>query len=282
LAAHDGPRVLILGNSLTADGLKHPDLEGELARVVSGDVATMQVTLNASQYREWHYLFQHYFVENGACPDYLVLNFNAYRNLDDDNRVMTIPRLASFTRWRDTPALFRDDIRSFEERCEFLQSRLFASFASRSRVRKALHMKLIPGYSAGAERVNAAINQHAGDDEEPLAASSGSDSSYERLEGLLRLADRHNVRVIAVSMPVRDGRRLDPALAELLEKRRGVAIDLARAPGIESRHFRDHAHLNPTGAARFTPLYARELGRAIGAMEPNSQRTARHAERLMR
>src|SRR5687768_16700153 len=165
LAAHDGPRVLILGNSLTAGGLEHPELEEALSRIVPGELAIEQVTLNASQYREWHYLFQHFFVENGACPDYLVLNFNAHRNLDDENRLLTVPRLASYTRWQDTPALFRDDILSFEDRFEFLQSRLFASFASRSRVRKAVHLAMIPGYSDGAERVSAALNHRPGGDE---------------------------------------------------------------------------------------------------------------------
>lgn len=283
LSQRDATRVVILGNSLTADGLERQVLEQELARAIPGELALEQVTLNASQYREWHYLFQNGFLRQGARPDYLVLNFNAHRNLDDGNRELSLGRLANFTRWSDLPELFQSDVRSLEQRCEFVQSKLSASFASRSRVRKALHLKLIPGYAEGAARVNAALQASAEPAKHVPGNMPGNEAApapaYQRLIALLDLAEKNNVRVIVVGMPVREDAVLDRGLRELLASRGGAAIDLSRAPGVSAGHFRDHAHLNPAGARAFTPVYARRLGAAIVSCQRLASREATTGEK---
>ncbi|HKP72947.1 MAG TPA: hypothetical protein VJT82_08420, partial [Pyrinomonadaceae bacterium] len=252
LSQGEGLRVLFIGNSMTRYGVEPEIVERE---ITAQGVAPLRVELvfpDATALPDWYYAFQHYFTAPGHAPDVLVVCFA--RNDLQDNLPVQSWRLAQYyTGLRDVPEVFREDLRDFDSRSEFVLSDISAAFANRTRVRERALDLLIPGYRETAQQINR--TQQATKEKLPHPPPP----TYQRLARLGRLAESRGVKVILVAMPEREDYELDPRLQTAVEAAGMTLLDSRAGHGLRPDSYVDEMHLGAGGAVIYSHFLARRL-----------------------
>jgi hypothetical protein len=217
-----------------------------------GPLRVGRVFPDATALPDWYYAFKHYFVDTNRLPDVLIVCFAA-KDLEDDHPLEPARLAHHYTATRDIPELFSQDLHDFEGRAEFLISDLFSSYANRTRVRTRVLDNLIPYYRESVQDMNRTLRATKKSD------TGAAAPTYERLERLMTLAHKHNVRVIFVAMPLREEYKLDPQIQRTVEAAGMSFFDFRSVDGIDSVSFIDEMHLTSGGAAVYSHFLARQL-----------------------
>lgn len=253
MAEGEGTRVLFISNSMLRYGIDPTIFEKEMESQRLGPLRVGRVFPDATALPDWYYAFKHYFVETNRLPDVLIVCFAA-KDLEDDHPLEPARLAHHYTATRDIPELFSQDLHDFEGRAEFLLSDLSSSYANRTRVRTRVLDNLIPYYRESVQDMNRTLR--AAKKSEPAAAAA---PTYERLERLMTLAHKHNVRVIFVAMPLREEYALDPQIQRTVEAAGMSFFDFRSVDGIDRVSFVDEMHLTTGGAAVYSHFLARQL-----------------------
>lgn len=252
LAGGEGLRVLFIGNSMTRYGVEPEIVEREMSAHGVAPLRIERVFPDASALPDWYYAFKRYFDAPQRAPDVLVVCFAA-TDLQDSQPIHSWRLAQYYTTLADLPELFREDIRDFDARAEFLLSDASAAFANRTRVRERALDILIPGYRETAQQINRTQQTQTG---EKLARTQ---PTYRRLARLGQLAESRGVRVILVAMPERVDYELDPGLQAAVEAARMTFLDSRAGHGLEPDSYVDEMHLGEGGARIYSEFLARQL-----------------------
>jgi hypothetical protein len=256
LAQQPPPRVLILGNSLTAHGIDTPQFAGEMRRLRPTGLSHTIVTLNGAELTEWRWLAQSRFISPGRSPEVVVINTSA-RGLSDDRPVDHRRLALHFDAWQ-RPLVPAADLPQFDRQCEFALSRASLLFNRAQLLGTQLKQRVVPHYQQGVAWTNAATAS-AADAERPDVKPL----QFGRLQRLASLAKEHDMRLIVCLMPRREPDPISPELWAALRASAVELIDLREAGPLQPGDFLDNAHLGRGGAKKFTPRYAAELARRL-------------------
>lgn len=250
-------RVLFLGNSMTRYGVNPSVFEDEMRAHGVGPLRVARVFPDATSVTDWYYAFKHYFIDAGHPPDVLIVGF-AGGDLQVEHAVEPARLARYYSSARDIPEVFKEDVRDFDGRFEFLLADVSSSFANRTRVRTRVLDSLIPNYRDSAQQLNRAMKMT------DKKNSSNQQPTYRRLEQFINLAKQHGVKVIFVAMPIREPYDLDAQLREKIEAGGMMLLDCRAIEGLGPNDYADELHLNPDGAT----LYSRFLARQLAARFP--------------
>ncbi len=259
MTAKPGIRVLFLGNSQTRCGVDERVFASECDAEGTPRMSVARVFPDATSVVIWFYAFKRFFIDSGRIPDILVVNFSG-RHLQDPSAVNATVLGGFYARMDDMPEIFRNDIKEFGDRAEFLLAAWSSAFANRERVSPRVLDVLVPFYRSNSELVNKSIGGKA--------SRRSTAPTYGTLKRLLRLAAENNVKVIAVAMPLATKYSVDPQLKNVIEEAGMKFIDARKVDGLKPKLFPDGFHMNSEGAA----IYSRYLARTLAGPLKSIQR----------
>lgn len=249
MAAYDGPTVLILGNSISGEGID-PALLNEALQAAGSPARIWHQPADTTAMRDWTFELQNLFVARGAIPDVLVLPVGFERPLVRVN-ARTEDLYQSFLGKGDLSVLFElDAVEGLEERSGARLSRLSALYGFRGRVQKRILVALVPGY----EDMWGAIRRSAEQEDTELVTN---DAWAERMHDMTQ---ELGIDVIVVAMPsVALEGRLPPGDRELAERFGWTVLEPAADVAFDETERPDGFHLTEPARERFTTLLAPSL-----------------------
>jgi hypothetical protein len=202
-----------------------------------------------------------YFWEPGLHPDLLVLTYYEGNGLAD-SKPLDVGNLALFfTDSGDRPTLFKHDLKSLEQRAQYLISSKSESFAARDRIRDRA-LNFLPGYRPFAVATNSVNFQH---EQRRARAAEARRPTFESLRRLLADARTAGVRLCFVAFPTNPGARgpapypIEPQALKMIADAGMLHLDLRAVDWFSADMYKDNVHLNPRGQ----PVYARRLAREL-------------------
>lgn len=274
----DGPTVLVLGNSISGEGIAADRLQNALR---AADVAALVVhqPADTTVARDWYYELTNQFFAHGAVPDFVVLPVGDAHPLTRVNE-RTEDLLFSFLRWHDLPQLFRISEQAahdraiasgrdptprtelFEDRAGVALAKGLTLYGFRGRLQKRVLVTAVPRY----EELRLAMrdaNTSTATGEDAVSA----DPTWARL--LAEAARAAGTRVIVVAMPTEPIEGQLPAEDRALADENGWTVLEPAATVTWTREDRpDGLHLTPEARDRLTDLLAPALVDAIRAASP--------------
>lgn len=248
--------VLILGNSMSGDGIDADRLTTQLASAgVPVHIAHQPADTTVA--RDWFFEFENHFVARDAAPDVLVLPVGDTAPLRRVN-ARTEDLLFSFVRWSDLPLLVTvGDTEEFEDAAGTVFAKVSTLYGFRGRFQKRVLVAAVPRYESLREAMRGAGATLSGEDEISTAAVW--------VERLAASAADAGTEVIVVVMPTEPLAEGMPAEDLALAERLGWSVlapgaDAAWAPSDRP----DGLHLIPEAAERFTDLLATDLAPLLG------------------
>lgn len=238
--------VLLVGNSLTNNGVDESALEGSF-----GIQQVAKVTPDATSLWDWQCLLDNRVLERGVQFDTIVIGF-AWRQLSDQT-TPDASRLGAFycelSDIANPESIGLSDIAGVGE---FVAAKTLRLYAVRDTLRNRTLSVIIPGY----EEFTQQQNRRAGD---TGAGNGEAVYSFEVLRGMAERVEKSGARLVLVAMPVQDSYELDSGLLELARERRIALLDYRSLDDIDTHSFRDSMHLNERGQAVLTARLAADL-----------------------
>ena len=247
-AAGEGPSLLLIGNSLTNNGLTPP------AQLAGAPLRAAKVTPDATALWDWRCIVEYQVLDDPSRRfDVVAIGF-AWRQLSDQT-VGDASRLGTyFCSWPDAVRPSTIGL-THEQVGEFVAARVSRTYAIRDALRNALMGRLIPGYQIHTQEANA----RAGEQGAAESAAEARRRTYTALAGLAdRLAAR-NGRLVVMAMPVTTPYEIDPGLQALAQSGRLTLLDYRRVEGIGPDSFLDSMHLRPAGRDVLSVRFAADL-----------------------
>jgi hypothetical protein len=238
--------VLIVGNSLLADGIDRTDLK---QRMPGYHVALYP--FEATTYLDWYFGLRRLFAE-GSRPSLVVLSVSLRHVLSDSTNEESFARF--MMRIDDLMSVSRAAKLDMMSTSEYFFAHFSEWLATRAGIRNELLTKWLPGAQLLVERFwtrGSAV---------PVTAVH---LAVERLREMRDLCNAYGARFALLVPP--SPSVADPVRESVSEAAQvGVTVLLPYYPGEMPREaFRDGFHLNSQGAARFTERTAAELRRAF-------------------
>lgn len=248
MAAYDGPTVLILGNSISGEGID-PDLLNEALHDAGSPARIWHQPADTTAMRDWTFELQNLFVARGATPDVLVLPVGFERPLVRVN-ARTEDLYQSFLGPGDLRVLFElDGVDGLEDRTGARLSRMSALYGFRGRVQKRILVALVPGY----EDMWGAIRRSAEQEAELVT----NDAWVQRMHDMTQ---ELGIDVIVVAMPsVALEGRLPAGDRELADRFGWTVLEPAADVTFDETERPDGFHLTEPARERFTTLLAPSL-----------------------
>ncbi len=255
IADADTPTMLILGNSVSGDGVDPTLLATELADRGLPFAIAHQPADNTVM-RDWFYQLDNQFIRADAAPDVLLLPLGTIPPLTRLNE-RTEDLLFSFLRLADLPEfLQRADVYGFEERSGIVFGKLSALHAFRGRLQKRVLVELIPGY----ETLRMAMLEAGTTTDGEFVVRS--DKRWAKL--MARLTERADIRVVLALVPTEPlDRGLPSSDAKLAARLDWPVLDPGRDVTWDGEDRPDGLHLGPDARERYTRLLAAELAELL-------------------
>ena len=270
IRAFDGTTVLILGNSISGDGI-----DAEALQVALGNSALIvHQPADTTVMRDWYYELKNQFYMRQSVPDWVVLPVGDSHPLTRVNQ-RTEDLLHSFLSWSDLPSFFerseaggarqnseqgvveeprRGDV--FEGRLGLALAKASTLYGFRGRVQKRVLVTLSSGY----EELRYAMRT-AG-----VATDGTHEVSSDPLwaELFAELTASNSTRVIVVAMPTEPLESTLPDADAAIAAEHGWRVVAPGLSGVWSADDRpDGLHLSPDASARFTALFAAVLAEEL-------------------
>ena len=248
--------LLLLGNSLTNNGISPPVIQAALQ-----DVTIAKVTPDGTGLWDWQCLLDHQVVERREVQfDTVVIGFG-WHLLSDQTRNDPSRLGALYCRMSDLARAGAIGLETSGDIGEFMAANVLRTYALRDTLRNRFFQLLVPNYVQFTQANNAAraglAEPVAGEHHAPVEAEL--EYTYHTLAGLVDRLKSKGTRVIVVAMPVQSTYEIDPDLRELEASSALTLIDLRKVAGLDSSHYRDQMHLNPTGERILSKVLAAEL-----------------------
>lgn len=253
LRQHQGAKVLVMGNSLTRQAIDTPMLTAGLKASGRPNPGVFFFVPDGTNMRNWDYGLARYFLYPGALPDELFIGtglLHLHDTFGDASRLA-----GYYVDNADLARVWREDLLSWEEKCEFAMSRLSRVHASRRRIKPHVFGRLIPHYFDVEQWIN---TQRLGGDGD-VGSTSLQKPSLRHLAHLLEACRQRGIRVTFFSIPLPEHYEIAPATIAAVKAGGGIWLPLADMPGLSAADFPDGYHLNTRGAGQFTARLVESL-----------------------
>lgn len=253
-APADCLKVLIIGNSLSRDGIDQPLLKEGLKKLTGREIELAAMYPDGSNINQWFYGYRRYFEQTGAIPDVILLGTGRPHLLDSPAEP---DRLAAFyTSLQDLPFLLGHQAADIESTSKALLARSSMLFAHRGRVQPLVFYNLVPGYTETTEILST---------QRPSEASQASSSQVPQetcklFDALMADIQAYPIRSFVVTIPMTQTYTLPECIQATSRSRQTPVIHDGSAMNLDLSHFPDGYHLDKTGAAEFTTVLVRRLG----------------------
>ena len=240
-AATDRPTLLLLGNSLTNNGIA-----AEPLRAVHGNWSVTKITPDGTAFWSWKCILEHQVLDRDDLKlDTLVIGY-AWHLLSDQARAN--PSILGALFCDATDALEPEDngLHSIGDVSEFLLSANLRPYALRETLRNRGLAKVIPDYTRFTQLAN--VNRDAA----TQAEGSKQTFTYSRFKTLVGQLRARGTKIIIVAMPVRTPYDIDADLRALDAHGEIVLLDYRSTPGIDAHAFKDEMHLTVGGQTVLT------------------------------
>ncbi len=246
LRQHQGKTILVMGNSLTRQAVDTAMLtEGLKAKGVSNP-GLFLFTPDGTNIANWDYGLGRYFLHQNALPDEVMMGTGPLHLRDSFGDASRLA--AYYVDGVDLKRAWQEDLPEWEEKCEFLLSRLSVVHASRHRIKPHVFGRLIPHYFDIEQWINTqrdAARQRTG------KAPVGHES-HRHLATLLEACRQKGVKVRLFSIPLPEPYQTSAATLKAIQSGGAQWLSLSDIPGLSPAHFPDGYHLNADGAKIFT------------------------------
>lgn len=248
MRAHNGKKILFIGNSLTRCAIDPDIIRDAVVKNGARNPRLFFFYPDATSAANWDYGFRRYFLNAGCLPDEVFIGTGP-RHLAD-RYGGDAARLGAFYVPRDQVVrALTHDTPAYEQKGEFLLARLSILYASRSKVKPRILGPLIPDYFDMEQWVNTQRDSSARD------AALASDT-FEHLDALLALLKKKRIPAHVFTIPQPKPYALEPSALRVMSGRGTRLHELANVPGITPVRFKDGYHLDAEGAAIFSRALA--------------------------
>jgi hypothetical protein len=248
------PRILFLGNSLTRCGVDLEAFRAELRARGVPDAACEKVVPDGTGICEWYYYFKRHFADADETPDVVIVGFQGTA-ASDENLVRVEKLGQDVCTLRDVPELFTSDVEGFGDRVQFLLSYCFYSVGKQTNMQHRVLSLVVPNYIQETQELNRVVQSGR----RKGGPSAPPRSTYRRLDRLMDMLRRIDVRGVFVAMPGATEQTLDPLLVETVREGGMTLIDGRRIERLDAERFFDGVHMDPTAA----DMYSRFVARAV-------------------
>ncbi len=251
-AAGGPPSVLLLGNSLLLDGVNEPRLH----QLTSGTVRIYPIFLEGTGYHDWVYGLRRLF-RRGARPQFVVIGLEVNTSLENSVREEYGPMLLFDA--GDVLDAASDLKMDRTETSNLLLAHYSAFWSTRAIFRRRILRSMVPGFEGLFPVIRRAQSVPQGAELDTLAVP--------RLRNLRDLCEANGATLLLLIPPTPSSEGAVRGMASAARKagiQSLVPVDPATLP--ERCYQADAIHLNPEGAAIFTPALANDLSRAVGTM----------------
>jgi len=239
----------LLGNSLLLDGVD----EAQLQELTSGTLHVYPIFLEGTGYYDWLHGLRRLFRE-GARPQVVVVGLEVNTSLENSVREEYVPMLLFDA--RDVIAVASDLHLHRTETSSLLLAHYSAFWDTRSIPRRRILRRMVPEFDNLFPVIRKAQAV-------PRGVAFESEATP-RLRTLRELCGTHGAALILLIPPTPSS---ESAVREMTgaARKAGVEVLVPIEPTALSERFYqpDAIHLNPEGAALFTPALAADLSRTI-------------------
>jgi hypothetical protein len=260
LVSAPGTRIAFIGNSVT-DRIRVDDLSAEWRSLTGELLSAEKFVAYYSNLTTWYWMSDQYFWEPGLSPDLLVVTYYEGNGLADSDPLDVGNLALFFTDREDRPTLFKYDLKSLEQRADYLLSSKSEAFAARDRIRDRA-LNFLPGYRPFATTTNTLNFQY---EQRQARGTEARRPTYKSLQRLLADARAAGVRLCFVASPSKPRGTgpvryaIDPHSLKMIADAGMLHLDLRAIDGLSPDMYNDNVHLNPRGQ----PVYARRLAREL-------------------
>jgi hypothetical protein len=237
--------VLVAGNSLLLHGVDFPELQRELGP----EVELHRVVFEDTSYLDWFYGLNHIF-RQGARPDVVVLLLSPVQLTDDTTEGDYGAHM--LVDHRDILSYARDVGADRNRTSVLALDNLSFFFGTRTEVRTWILGKLLPDLPR--------LTRYFRGNSDAPAYSVPVEVATSRLARLRATCGRYGAAFVLTVPPTRTDSPADTRVVETAGASLGVPVLVPVDEGVlPQSDYADLVHLNPHGAARFTPLFAGRL-----------------------
>lgn len=253
-------RVLILGNSLSRDGLNQTVLRDGLQKLTGRQVELAAMYPDGSSVSQWFYGYRRYFSQAGAKPDLVFIGTARQHLLDARSEA---DRLAAFyTSYADMPLLLKQQHGDVEAISKALLARVSMLFAHRGRVQPLVFYNLVPGYTETTQNLSVHRSEAPGQSAESTVLAAPVNEPCWHFQELIKTIQADGATPIVVTIPMIKPYQLPASLVESAGAA-GVRVEsLGSTLEWSADRFPDGYHLAPAAGEEFTRMVVESLQKA--------------------
>jgi len=211
----------------------------------------------------WYWMSGQYFWDQGVTPDLVVLTYYEGNGLAD-SEVVDVGNLALFfTDGEDRASLFRYDLKTLEQRADYVLSSASEAFAARDRIRDRT-LNFVPGYRSFATETNMRNFEY---ERRRNLQTVRPTPTFHTLERFLADARRAGITLCFVAFPSRPTNGdavsyiIEPKALEMVARAGMLHLDMRRMDELPADMYKDNVHLNARGQPIYTRRFAQELSK---------------------
>lgn len=252
-------KVLILGNSLSRDGLNPKVLKEGLQKLTGREVELAAMYPDGSSVSQWFYGYRRYFSQAGAKPDLVFIGTARQHLLDARSEA---DRLAAFyTSYADMPLLLKRQHGDVEAISKALLARASVLFAHRGRVQPLVFYNLVPGYTETTQNLSVHRGETAIHEAEPsvsVPATPANEPCW-HFQELIKTLQADGATPVVVTIPMTQPYQLPDSLVQSASAAKVRVESLGSGLSWSADRFPDGYHLAPDAGEEFTRMLVESL-----------------------
>ncbi len=248
------PGLLILGNSLTNDGIDASQLQSGLNMQGLADSTIEKIVPDGTTIWSWTCILRNRIYELKNKPDTVLIGF-AWGQLADQSRLLPTSLGGFFCSYKDLIHITEQATMNSAQIGEFVTASTFRLFTHREAIRNKILSILIPHYMTSTQEINRRLRG-------TNSAASASDTTYRELSLTIEQLKSYGKDIVLMAMPVRNNPySLDPELLNTVKNKDITLLDYRNLDFITDDLFTDEMHLTKAGSALLTARLVDDLAK---------------------
>ncbi|MFT7619631.1 MAG: hypothetical protein ACI97A_003287 [Planctomycetota bacterium] len=257
-----GPKILILGNSLSLHGVSSEIMQTQMKADGIHDATVEFAVPVGTDSMDWLYLYRRYFLNPELIPDVVVIGYVRHHVVDlvPPKRIRRLGR--HFLDVVDAKKMFNDSVPKFETQVELLLSNLSAAYGDQPEYRDLALGEVLPNFSKSERRINKVLE----DKQIALVGDVTTGKKFEHIEDLAKILKATGTHGIFIPMALPEPWETDPEVEQIITELGMTYLDARNLESLTPEDFPDGYHMGE----RAKELYSRFLGKHVVSQLKNS------------
>jgi hypothetical protein len=236
--------AIILGNSLTREGIDTLLLSTNLTSKIGNDRKIAYVYPDDTSIIEWFYFIKYQLLSNQDLPKRIFINFASNQLVSERCEFEEIQRISTYAPFSELRSITLDEEFTLSESLDLFLSKLFRTYLHRERIAKRT-LDVFPHYRSTIRKMN--------DSDYKLSVETKKHYSYKHLSKVIELADKSGVELIFCAFPLPYEYPIVEDVKSIISNSNLCRIVNLQDSGMFTNHdFSDGYHLNKVGAKKLT------------------------------